>query len=833
VRKSIVGLFSLALATGLAAGPASFASAAPPVAAAPSGAPAVQGAAERVVGSDELPHPLESKRRALKQAGLTDVIEGRAKAVERGGSTVVKVGRASAAPDGSSAASGRSRVASAEGAGTGRDQYVELSREGTDQILTVLAEFGDRRHPDYPDKDVNPDVPGPVVFDGPRHNNIPEPDRSVDNSTVWQDDYSRAHYRDLYFGDGEQSVKSYYERQSSGRYSVDGRVAGWVRVPYNEARYGRSSDTKNVDPVVCPSNVCANSQALVVDAINALVARYQRQGRTPAQIKQAFARFDQQDRYDYDGDGDGDFAEADGYVDHFQVVHAGGDESDGDPQQGEDALWAHRWYVAGQDQGRTGPSFNKLGGTPVGETGLFVGDYTMQPENGGVSVFTHEYGHDLGLPDHYDTSGGGSNGVEFWNLMAQSRLNGAGEPLGTRAGDLSAWDKLQLGWLDYDTVRTGQSRTLDIGPHEYNTAKAQAILAVLPDKDVVTPYGAPASGSKQYFTGNADNLSNTLTYPVDLTGRSAAELSMKARFNIESDFDYLYVEHSTDGSTWTALDGTVDGKPFVEDGSGRPAISGASGGDEAVPVAEQPLADVQVPLTALAGKKGQLRLLYRTDGGYAGGGALLDDLRITADGTTVLLDDVEGTSTAVLDGFSVVGSSATAAYDNYYLASNRSYVSYDKYLQTGPYNFDDPARPDHVEHFSYQQGLLVSYWDTSQADNNTSVHPGEGLILPVDAHPAPILKLDGTAWRTRVQVFDAPFSRQDAASFTLHDTVTGVANRIKGQPANPLFDDTKSYWDSIIPTSSVKVPRTGTTMRVTKQNGTSMTVRVGYQAPQG
>ena len=34
-------------------------------------------------------------------------------------------------------------------------------------------------------------------------------------------------------------MAEYYEHQSSGRYSVDGDVTEWVKVPFNQARYGR------------------------------------------------------------------------------------------------------------------------------------------------------------------------------------------------------------------------------------------------------------------------------------------------------------------------------------------------------------------------------------------------------------------------------------------------------------------------------------------------------------------------------------------------------------------------------------------------------------------
>lgn len=45
--------------------------------------------------------------------------------------------------------------------------------------------------------------------------------------------YSPAHYRRLYFGRGQgvESLRTYYAKQSSGRHLVDGLVTDWVKVP--------------------------------------------------------------------------------------------------------------------------------------------------------------------------------------------------------------------------------------------------------------------------------------------------------------------------------------------------------------------------------------------------------------------------------------------------------------------------------------------------------------------------------------------------------------------------------------------------------------------------
>nr|WP_269328745.1 immune inhibitor A domain-containing protein [Kineosporia babensis] len=731
---------------------------------------------------------MQDKARALKQEALTQVLNGEATVQRKNGSQVVKL---------------------AGSKGKGDDKYVELAREQTDKVFVVLAEFGDERHPDYPDQDTDPDFVGPTVFDGPLHNQIPKPGKD-DNTTVWQKDYSKEHFEDLYFGEGKnaESLKTYYETQSSGRYSVEGTVSDWVKLPYNEARYGRSNGYP------CADVICDNTWEMLADAMNVWVADQKAAGKSDAEIKAAVAEYDQWDRYDHDGDGD--FNEPDGYIDHFQIVHAGGDQADQDPQQGEDAIWSHRWYAFFDQAGSAGPADNPLGGTQIGDTGIWVGDYTTQPENGGLSVFAHEYGHDLGLPDNYDTAGGEGSPVEWWSLMAQSRLGAKGEALGERAGDLGAWEKLQLGWLDYEVVQAGKdkSRTIDLGPSEYNTSKPQAAVVVLPKKQVTEQLVEPAAGEYEWYSGSGNELSNTLSRSVAVPAGSPA-LTFQANWNIEdcgeTACDYAYVEVD-DGSGWKAIPGSIANPA---EGNG---IDGLSEG-------WQP---ATFDLSAFAGQTVGLRFRYATDPAAVGNdptkpaGIFLDEIAVEG----VFEDGAETDDNGWdADGFRRTTGTEQVEYDHYYIAANRTHVSYDKYLKTGPYNFGwASTRPDYVEHFPYQEGLLITYWDTSFADNDVSVHPGQGRNLNVDAHPKALIRPDGKPWRTRVQLYDAPFSKKKADSITLH--LEGKKQKIKGLKGNPTFDDTKDYFDPKQLDHGVKVADAGVRIQVTKQKGASATVRI-------
>ncbi|MFE9025828.1 immune inhibitor A domain-containing protein [Streptomyces iakyrus] len=732
--------------------------------------------AERHHDEHDLEGPLSKTQDAQRQEALKQVLSGKSKVKNREGSKVVQL---------------KSKKGDAK--------YVELGREKTDKIFTILVEFGDEIDSRFGG------TPGPL------HNAIPKPDRKKDNSTAWRADYDRDYFQDLYFGSGKgvDSVKTYYEKQSSGRYSVDGEVSDWVKVPYNEARYGNNA---------CGDTNCPSVWNVVSDGLNAWVSQQKAAGRTDAQIKADVARFDEWDRYDFDGDGD--FNEPDGYIDHFQIVHAGEDESAGGGAQGTDAIWAHRWYAFGTDAGATGPENNKLGGAKIGDTGIWVGDYTVQPENGGLGVYAHEYGHDLGLPDHYDTAGG-ENSTGFWTLMSSGSWLGTGKnEIGDLPGDMTAWDKLQLGWLNYDKAKAGVNSWHKLGVAEYNTKHKQALVVDLPKKAVTTELVTPAEGKTQWWSGSGNNLKNTLTRSVDLTGKTSASLTLDGWYEIEANYDYLYTEVSTDGgANWTALDGTVDGQPIPRDGSDKPALHGTVDGYK----------KLAYSLDAYAGKKFDLRFRYQTDGGLAMKGFAADRIAVTADGAPVFTDNAETADEAwKATGFSRIGASFTKDYAQYYIAENRQYVSYDKTLKVGPYNFGFTARPDWVEHYAYQNGLLIWKWDTSQADNNTSQHKGTGLVLPIDSHPDQLKWADGTLMRNRIQAYDSPFSLYRTDGMTLHKA--DVAKYIPGSKGVSVFNDRKNdYYDESNPTAGVKITDTNTKIKILKEakDGSTIELEVG------
>ena len=715
--------------------------------------------------------------------------------------------------------------ANAKVAKVAKGQYVELGREGEDQIWTVLSEFGTAQATH------SHGTLGVISHGGdpgPLHNTIPEPDRAEDNSTIWTEDFSRIHYLDLLFdeGPGVNSMRAFYIEQSSNRYAVDGDVTDWVQLPYNAAAYGSN---------YCGSIVCTRDiQRYLEDSLNTWYAGQVAAGKTAAEIDTYLSRFDQWDRYDYNGNGN--FNEADGYIDHFQGLHAGEGEETGGGAYGSDAIWSHRSYTNVSGVGVSGPSFNKLGGTRVGSANYWVGDYTVEPENGGVGVFAHEYGHDaFGLPDLYDTSGntgGAENSTGFWTIMSSGSYGNDGTvDIGSKPIGFGAWEKFQMGWLNYEVAFAGRKSEHKVGPSVYNTKQAQGVFVVLPRaaNPTTSVLGTPTSGANAWYSTAGDGIDVSMTRDVTLPAAPSITLNMQAWYEIETCWDYAYLRVSTDGgATYTNVHtnvsdaGNENGQNFGEgiDGiSGSPKHCDESSGS---PVWVPVTAD----LTPYAGQTIKLQFRYWTDGAVVGRGFEFDDLAITAGSTTVFADGAEaGDNGWTLNGFRRTSGTDTFFDNHYYLAENRQYTGYDDGLRTGPYNFGFlNTLPNFVERFPYQDGLLINYWDTGQADNNVGDHPGEGLILPIDANPAIMHWADGSTMRPRLQSFDSTFGLQATNPITLHKD--GVAVSFASKPGVPVFNDLQSWWTASDPGdapangryqakwSSVDVPKTGTQIRV-------------------
>ena len=239
-------------------------------------------------------------------------------------------------------------------------------------------------------------------------------------------------------------------------------------------------------------------------------------------------------------------------------------------------------------------------------------------------------------------------------------------------------------------------------------------------------------------------------------------------------------------------------------------------------------------------------------------GAFIDDIVFKGGRTELFSDDVESGAKGwtAEGGFAISTGSEESEGDRYYIAENRTYVGYDSTLEVGPYQFSfGLTDPNKVEHFAFEDGLLVWMVDETYGDNNTSEHPGHGLALPIDARPAAFEYSDGTAPSNRRQPFDAAFGLYAIPEGPDIDPEDGSTLPCKGihkqvvvghgpsqfidylcawpsesvRAAMPQFSDTgeNAYWDSTNPSNSSKTAGSGVTIRVdTQTSGGVMTITV-------
>ncbi len=253
---------------------------------------------------------------------------------------------------------------------------------------------------------------------------------------------STSKIRSEYFG-SSQSVASYYLEDSYGKVTITGDVFGWYKLPYAEAHYGK--DCLAIDDAGCDGQDA--SWQIAQDAYNLACKDIN------------FANYD-----------------------YFIFLHSGnGEESSGV----KDDVW----------------SVTYLGGVYVRPTptacsnGITLTKFNIVPEMeaGGavpLGVYCHEFGHQLGLPDLYNTNTGQTI-MGPWSLMDKGLWNG--NPPGSSPSHMDAWSKLQLGFMSGSMVTTassGVTSTFTIIPTEVASSSVHA---------VEVPLGTGVPASKYYL----------------------------------------------------------------------------------------------------------------------------------------------------------------------------------------------------------------------------------------------------------------------------------------------------------------------------------------------
>ncbi len=129
------------------------------------------------------------------------------------------------------------------------------------------------------------------------------------------------------------------------------------------------------------------------------------------------------------------------------------------------------------------------------------------------------------------------------------------------------------------------------------------------------------SGKYAFWSNRGDESDMTLTREFDLTKVSGpVTMSFALWHDLETDYDYAYLEASTDGKTWEILKSSSSTE---EDPTGA-SFGWAYNGQTNEWINEQ------ADLSQFAGKKLQIRFEYITDQAMNGEGLLLDDVQIDA-----------------------------------------------------------------------------------------------------------------------------------------------------------------------------------------------------------
>ena len=232
------------------------------------------------------------------------------------------------------------------------------------------------------------------------------------------------------------SARDFYLNSSNGRFQPKFDVIGPVTLPEKYSYYGANKGSSVDNPV-----------------------RLEEFVREACKLADPSIDFSQ---YDHNQDG---------FIDNIYFFYAGKGEADsGDGN----AIWPHSAYYSDiASQAGAAQTSLKLDGVEVGNYTCSneINGTIITPQPAGIGTFVHEFGHVLGLADHYDVNYGITTFAPgYFDTMAQASYNNNGN---TPAA-FSAYERACLGWIDLTVLKNGVD-TLNVLPDLNDSNKAYVV----------------------------------------------------------------------------------------------------------------------------------------------------------------------------------------------------------------------------------------------------------------------------------------------------------------------------------------------------------------------
>lgn len=204
--------------------------------------------------------------------------------------------------------------------------------------------------------------------------------------------YSQQDFEDMMNGDaynGIGSFRDYYLQQSYGQLDIETTVSPWISLYNTKSYYGSDGAVEII------------SEAL-------------------KKISNSI------DISQFDNDGDG-------ILDGLAVIHQGKGQ---EMSASSDDIWSHSSTISG-----------------LSINGIQINRYTIEPEilatgeMSTIGVICHEFSHNLGAPDFYDTDytvNGEFPGTGVWDLLGSGAWNGY---YGDHPAGINMWQKIIFDWV--------------------------------------------------------------------------------------------------------------------------------------------------------------------------------------------------------------------------------------------------------------------------------------------------------------------------------------------------------------------------------------------------